>query len=109
MNVILALVKNQHVLHYIDNITSLCKTPEVYFKYINGALRILAKASYRIKPRKCHLYGKSIDNLERVIPPGKLQVTRKTIEVIARLQCPTNISGVGFFSRTLYCFWNVCA
>lgn len=86
MDVILASVKWQHSLEYIDDIIILSETSECHLKNINEVLRLLVKNGFKIKLKKCNSYSKSFDYLEHVNAPKKLQGAWKTTEAVTSLQ-----------------------
>lgn len=66
MDVILALVKRQNALVYI-NIIIFPRTLEEHLKHIDEVLLLLIEASVKIELKKCHFYGKGINHLGHVI------------------------------------------
>lgn len=88
MDVIQASVKWQFGIVYIDDIIIISKLPQQYLKHTEKILRPLKKAGMTLKLKKCHFLCMSIDYLEHVIAPSKLQVARKTTEAIAALHYP---------------------
>ena len=81
-DIILASVKWQYALVYLDDVIVYSKSIEENFGHLEHFLQLMHDAGLTQKLNKCELFRSSVDYLGHVISPGKLQVTQRAIEAI---------------------------
>lgn len=67
MNKILAFVKRQCAIVYIEDFIVFSKSPEEHVTHIDGVLRVLMASGMTLKFKKCRFFFKEIDYLGHVI------------------------------------------
>lgn len=78
IDVILASVKWQHAIVYIDDTTVFSNTKKERLMHINEVLLLLRNAGKTIKLKTCSFSSVTTDYLEQVIASGRVQVAQKT-------------------------------
>lgn len=86
MDVLLATVKCQYALVYLEDIIVFSELAQEHLRYNEEVLQLLKNASVTVKFKNCHFFSASIFSLGHVIAPGKLQEARKGTEAIAALR-----------------------
>ena len=97
IDVILAQVRWQYSLVYLDDIVVFSKTGEEHIDHVRSVLSLLADAGVTLKLKKCFFFTDKIDYLGHVIRPGKLQIAEHTTDAIRQLQAPTNLTELRSF------------
>lgn len=97
MDVILATVKWQFALVYIDDVLSFSPGPEEHIKQVEIVFKLIHQAGMTLKLKKCHFFTDAIDYLGHVITPGRLQVATKTDETVQTLKYPTTTTELRSF------------
>lgn len=107
MDNILASVRCQFALEYLDDICVFSKLPEEHIEQVMRNLRLLYKAEITLKPRKCRFFAEASYYLEHVIRPGHLEIAEDPTDVITKLEQPTLKTEFCSFSglcKLLLCF-----
>ena len=81
---ILAKVKWNYALIYLDDVIVYSKAVEEHIQHVDEILTLLKNAGASLKLKKCHFFQSSVDYLGHVILPGKLAVAQKNIEFIKK-------------------------
>ena len=96
-DIILASVKWQYALVYLDDVIVYSKSIEEHFGHLDHVLQLMHDAGLTLKLNKCEFFRSSVDYLGQVISPGKLQVTQRAIEAIKKARHPLNVSEMRSF------------
>lgn len=88
-DVILANVKWQFSLAYLDDVIVYSRTLSEHHEHVRTILELLSNAGVTLRLRKCFFFQESIDYLGHIVRPGKLSVAAKTCEAVQRARPPT--------------------
>ena len=86
MDVILASVRWQVALVYLDDVIIFSKSYRAHLEHVATVLSLLKSAGVTLKLAKCHFFSQEVDYLGHVIFPGKLAVSTKTCEAVERFR-----------------------
>lgn len=89
LDMILAKVKWNYALIYLDDVIVYSKAVEEHIQHVDEILTLLKNAGASLKLKKCHFFQSSVDYLGHVILPGKLAVAQKNIESIKKAIYPS--------------------
>ena len=88
MDMILAGVKWQICLVYLDDVIVFSRSPEEHFQQLNEWLTRLGKAGVTLKAAKCLFFQEEVEYLGHVIRPGRLPVLEKNLRALRGLRYP---------------------
>lgn len=77
MDMILAGVRWQICLVYLDDIIVFSRSPEEHIGHLGQVFKLLADAGVSLKASKCHLFTQEVEYLGHVVRPGRLSVNEK--------------------------------
>jgi RNase H-like domain found in reverse transcriptase/Reverse transcriptase (RNA-dependent DNA polymerase)/Retroviral aspartyl protease len=92
LDMILAKVKWNYALIYLDDVIIYSKTVKEHMTHLDEVLGLLKNAGASLKLRKCHFFQTKVNYLGHVIYPGKLAVSKKNIDTIEKAVYPTKRS-----------------
>jgi len=85
---LLAGVKWQYVLVYIDDIIVFSHDAETHLSHLDKVFTLLGNAGVTLKAKKCHLFSNEVEYLGHVVRPGRISVNEKNLKAIRRAQFP---------------------
>jgi len=88
IDMILAGVKWQICLVYLDDVIVFSRSPEEHLQHLDEVLKRLGKAGVTLKAAKCHFFQEEVEYLGRVIRPGRVHVLEKNLRAQRGLGCP---------------------
>lgn len=88
MDMILAGVKWQTCLIYLDDVIVFSKTAEQHLDHLAEVLDLLAAAGVTLKATKCHFFQKEVEYLGHVVTPGRVAVNTKNTDALRRIRYP---------------------
>ena len=88
MDMILAGVRWQICLVYLDDIIVFSRSPEEHIGHLGQVFKLLADAGVSLKASKCHLFTQEVEYLGHVVRPGRLSVNEKNLRAIRKAQYP---------------------
>jgi len=88
MDMILAGVKWQICLVYLDDAIVFSRSPEEHLQHLDEVLTRLGKAGVTLKAAKCHLFPEEVEYLGHVIRPGRVHVLEKNLRALRGLRYP---------------------
>lgn len=88
MDMILAGVKWQICLVYLDDVIVFSKSAEDHLEHLETVLSLLKAHGVSLKANKCHLFQEEVDYLGHVIRPGRVLVNEKNTRALRGLQYP---------------------
>lgn len=97
MDVILATVKWQFSLVYLDYIKIFSKSPSEHLKHVHQVLQLLWDTAATLKLEKFSFFIKTIDYLGHIILPHKLEVETHTPDAICNSKELRNVTDLRFF------------
>jgi hypothetical protein len=89
LDMILAKVKWNYALIYLDDVIIYSKTVEEHMTHLDEVLGLLRTAGASLKLKKCHFFQTKVNYLGHVIYPGKLAVAQKNIDTLEKAVYPT--------------------
>jgi len=89
LDILLAGVKWQFCLVYLDDVIIFSKTEEEHIVHVDYILNLLKKAGVSLKFRKSEFFKLSVDYLGHTIRPGKLEVTQSGTAALKHAEYPT--------------------
>lgn len=92
MDGILASVKWQFALVYLDDVVIFWNSPEEHIAQVRSVLILLGEASVTLKLLVCFFFHERINYLRQEISPGILTVNPKTRGAITNLKPMTKVS-----------------
>lgn len=96
-DVILAQVRWQFALVYLDDVIIYSKSIEEHFDHLDIVLKLMHGAGLTLKLRKCAFFQDTVDYLGHVVSPGKLAVARRGIEAVKKCLPPRDITELRSF------------
>ena len=96
-DVILAKVRWQTALVYLDDVIVYSKNVSEHYDHLRVVLDLLMSAGVSLRIEKCHFFQESCDYLGHKISPGKLEVAKKCQEAIKKAIPPTNVTELRSF------------
>lgn len=97
MEVILAPVKWQHALLYINDVFIFSKTPDAHSEHFESVLQLINKAGKMLKPKKHFFCLDAIDYVGHVITSGRLYIATRIVDAVHGLKYPTPTSSLRSF------------
>jgi len=88
MDMILAGVKWQICLVYLDDVIVFSLSPEEHLQHLDEVLTRLEKAGVTLKAAKCHFFPEEVEYLGLVIRPGRVHVLEKNLRALRGLRYP---------------------
>jgi len=85
---ILAYVKWQRCLEYLDDVISLSSFPEEHLQHLEEVLTLLWKAGVTLKASKCLFFQEKVEYLGYVIRLGRVHVLEKNLLALWGLRYP---------------------
>ena len=76
-------------LVYLDDIIVFSNTAEEHVDHVREVLKVLKESGFSLKLKKCKFFAMSVDYLDHVIRPGRLEVAMKNTEAVKRFKGPT--------------------
>lgn len=104
IDIILASVKWQYAIEYLDDIIVFSSTVEEHKWHLRSVLGMLRNAGMSLKLHKCFFLQKRVEYLGHIVSPGQLAVQSKTCDAIIGMAPPTNLTKL----RSLLVLCNVC-
>jgi len=86
MDIILAGVKWQICLVYLDDVIVFSRSPEEHLQHLDEVLTHLEKAGVTLKAAKCHLFHEEVEYLGHVIRLGRVHVLEKNLRALRGLR-----------------------
>jgi len=88
MDMILAGVKWQICLVYLDDVIVFSGSPEEHLQHLDEVLTLLGKAGVTLKASKCHFFQEKVEYLGHAIRPGRVHVLEKNLRAFRGLRYP---------------------
>jgi len=88
MDMILAGVKWQICLGYLDDVLVISRSPEGHLQHLDEVLTRLGKAGVTLKAAKCHFFQEEVEYLGHVFRPGRVHVLEKNLRALRGLRYP---------------------
>jgi len=88
MDMILAGVKCQICLVYLDAVIVFSRSPEEHLQHLDEMLTRVGKAGVTLKAAKCHFFKEEVQYLGHAIRPGRVHVLEKNLRALRGLQYP---------------------
>jgi len=88
MDMILAGVKWQICLVYLDDVIVFSRSPEEHLQHLDEVLTRLGKVGVTLKASKCHFFQEEVEYLGHVIRPGRVHVLEKNLRALRGLCYP---------------------
>jgi len=85
---ILAGVKWQICLVYLDEVIVFSRSPEEHLHHFEEVLTRLEKAGVTLKAANCHFFQEEVEYLGHVIGPGRVHVLEKNLRALRGLRYP---------------------
>jgi len=116
LEILLAGVKWQFCLVYLDDVIIFSCTEEEHIKHVDRVLQILHRAGVSLKLKKSFFFRKSVDYLGHKIRPGKLDILesgtaalRKATFPKTQTQLKSNLGSCNVYRRFVKHFAKVAA
>jgi len=90
LDILLAGVKWQFCLVYLDDVIIFSETEEKHISHVDNVLQILHQAGVTLKLKKSEFFRKSVDYLGHRLRPGKLAILDSGTEALREAQYPRN-------------------
>jgi len=90
MDMILAGVKWQICLVYLDDVIVFSGSPEEHLQHVEEVLTLLGNTGVTLKASKCHFFPEEVEYLGHVIRPGRVHVLEKNVRALRGLRYPEN-------------------
>lgn len=97
VDMILASVKWQYAIVYLDDIVIFSRNVEEHLKHIRTVLTLLRAAGMSLKMKKCFFLQRRVEYLGHVVSPGKLAVASKTVDTIQKMKPPRTVTELRSF------------
>ena len=88
IDMLLAGVKRQYVLVYLDDITVFSHDAETHLSHLDRVFTLLGNADVTLKAKRCHLFSNEVEYLGHVVRPGRISVNEKNLKAIRKAQFP---------------------
>jgi len=88
MDMVLACVKWQICLVYLDDVIVFSGSPEEHLQHLDEVLTLLGKAGVTLKASKCHFSQEEVEYLGHVIRTGRVHVLEKNFWALRGLRFP---------------------
>ena len=85
---ILAGVKWQICLVYLDDVIGFSRSPEEHLQHLDEVLTRLGKAGVTLKAANCHFFQEEVEYLGHFIGPGRVHVLEKNLRALRGLRYP---------------------
>ena len=90
LDILLAGVKWQFCLVYLDDVIIFSKTEEEHINHVDSVLKILRQAGVTLKLKNSEFFKKSVSYLGHTIRPGRLEIMSSRTEALREAKFPTN-------------------
>jgi len=101
IDMLLARVKWQYVLVYLDDIIVFSHDAETHLSHLDEVFTLQGNAGVTLKAKKCHLFSNKVDYLGHVVRPGRISVNERNLKAIRKAQFPRT-------QTELRCFLGMC-
>jgi len=88
MDMLLAGVRWQICLVYLDDVIGFSRSPEEHLQHLDEVLTGREKAGSTLKAAKCHLFHEEVEYFGHVIRPGRVNVLEKNLRALTGLRYP---------------------
>lgn len=88
IDMILARVKWQYALVYLDDIIVFSQGAEEHVSHLDKVFTLLSEAGLTLKPSKCHLFCNEVEYVGHIVRPGYISVNEKNLKAIRRAKFP---------------------
>jgi len=88
VDMILAGVKWQYVLVYLDDIIAYSADAESHLSHLEKVFTLLGENGVTLKAKICHLFSNEVEYLGHVIRPGRISVNKKNLKAIRKAIYP---------------------
>jgi len=88
MDMILAGVKWQICLVFLDDVIVFSRFPEEHLQHLDEVLTRLGKAGVTLKAAESHFFQEEVDYLGHVIIPGRVHFLEKSLQALKGLRYP---------------------
>jgi len=88
IDMLLAGVKGQYVLIYLDDIIVYSADAESQLSHLEKVFTLLGENGVTLKAKKCHLFSNEVEHLGHVIRPGRISVNEKNLKAIRKAIYP---------------------
>lgn len=105
MDVILASVRWQFALGYLEDIAVFSKSPQDHIEQMRSVLKLLYKAGGTLSLKKCRLFAENINYLRHVIWTGRFEPAEHTTNTVAKLKYTTTKMEPCSFLGLCNVFW----
>jgi len=85
---ILSGVKWQNVLVYLDDLIIFSADAESHLSHLDTFLTLLGQHGVTLKAQKCQRFSKEVEDLGKVVRPGRLSVNEKNLQAIKKAVFP---------------------
>lgn len=92
MNIILAPVKSQHALVYLDDVDIFCKSLKEHLQHVESIPHFMQKAGMTFKLKSFFFFSDAANYLEQMRRPRRLSIATKTTNAVRSLYHPTAMS-----------------
>ena len=89
VDVILAGIKWQHCLVYLDDVIVFSNSVERHMVHVDHVLTLLRSAGVSLKLKKCNFFTQSVSYLGHVIRPGRLSLADKNTRALREAKHPS--------------------
>jgi len=90
LDILLAGVKWQFCLVYLDDVIIFSKEEEEHIRHVDHVLTVLRQAGVTLKLRKSEFFRKSVNYLGHTIRPGRLEILESGTEALREAKFPKN-------------------
>lgn len=97
MDVVLAGVKWQHCLVYLDDIIVFSNTPEEHMRHVGQILEMLEKHGLTLKLSKCRFFQPKVEYLGHVLSKEGVMPDPAKVETLKKWPAPTDVSALRTF------------
>jgi len=101
IDMLLARVKWQYVLVYLDDMIVFSHDAETHLSHLDEVFTLQGNAGVTLKAKKCHLFSNKVDYLGHVVRPGRISVNERNLKAIRKAQFPKT-------QTELRCFLGMC-
>jgi len=85
---LLAGVKWQYVLVYLDDIIVFSHDAETHLSHLDKVFTLLGNTGVTLKAKKCHLFSIEVEYLGHLVRSGSISVNEKILKAIRKAQFP---------------------
>lgn len=92
IDVLVRRVKWQFALFHLDSIIILLQPTDEYIEHVQQVLTISNETDVTINLKIWEFFASRMDYLGHAIPPWHIEVSKRTIDAVHGLKCPTNLT-----------------